>query len=195
MSKYNNRILASILAMGFAAVTGAAVAAEHDQKFYSGAELGVSHQDYKGDSDISVDKKGLAGRIFAGYQIDENLSAEMGYGRYHTITGKARETREHVVRAKHQAIDLLGKAALPVGNNFGVYGEAGVAYVLAKAEISRAFGGGSKEEKFLTPAAGFGGTYNIANNVQLKAGFRHIHGRHDVEDINYAHAGVNVFMN
>lgn len=195
MSKYKNRILTSLLAMGLAVITSAASAAEQNQKFYGGAELGVSRTDYKKLHGVSKDEQGLAGRVFAGYQISENFSTELGYGRYHTNKIKDHETRAHIARVKHQAVDLLAKGTLPVGNKFGLYGEAGVAYVLAKAKVSSAFGGAKDEEKFFTPVAGFGGTYDLDNNVQLKAGFRHTHGRHDVADINYAQAGVNVFFN
>lgn len=126
-----------------------------------------------------VDDVGLGGRLYAGYQFNPYFALETGYTQYGKTEYNATNTNSsasytygvnnaHVAinprytgrtdslthyngEITEHAIDLVGKATMPVPYGFGFYVKAGFAYIAA--------------DSYLNSTAGSSTTYN-ANNIR-----------------------------
>lgn len=121
---------------------------------------------------------GLAGRLFGGYDITNNLAAELGFTKFNNQTATARVTAPTIgtisETVKTYAIDLLGKATLPLQNNLNVNGKLGVAYVGLSGDGSVTVSGSTlnmkiDKEHAVLPAFGAGVSYNINQNISADA--------------------------
>jgi len=136
---------------------------------------------------------GAAGRLFAGYQFNENWAAEMGWSKFRNMTTNASLSGIDKVSGlpyqstasgtlKTDAFDLVAKGIYPITNNINVYGKLGVAYLMQRANASvhvsetakrgsvpvnalSKSGSGSNNEHKIYPTFGVGATYEFTQNV------------------------------
>lgn len=115
---------------------------------------------------------GLGGRIFAGYNFNQNLGLEVGYAKYANSKYSASAAGFNSASIDHKlsAVDLVAKGYIPLGSNFNVYGLAGAAYVnhtvdykpgnISLADGVTAKAGSTKTHK-IRPKYGVGVSYDI----------------------------------
>ncbi len=163
---------------------------------YFGGQLGwgTTHQGGIANSDISTATKnlgltstgsasanssrdnGLAGRVFAGYDLTENFAAELGYTKFSNSTANktvaatgAATSLNLNQKLKTYAVDLVGKGTLPLQYGFNAFGKLGVAYLNQSGNITDTAGSATYklnkgQSKFL-PTFGAGIGYAINKNV------------------------------
>lgn len=155
--------LAGFALIGFSTAANAALPG-----FYAGGQLGYGHTSWT-NSDLhvnsaSIDQDGLAGRVFGGFEFNENWAAELGYTRFpntdvKNINGVAGNNGD--INNQYD-IDLVAKGILPLANSFSMYGKLGGAY--AKASSSRDLITSSSR---VYPTFGVGLSYDITPNVPV----------------------------
>lgn len=127
---------------------------------------GITHyetDDVSGVTSADIDDKGLAGRIFLGYQATDIWGFELGYTRFADTdfnningTGLNGDITE-------QAIDLVAKGTYTLPNNsLGLYGKVGVGYVDAEAED-----GLTGDNDALMPVFGLGLSYSVTPTIPV----------------------------
>jgi opacity protein-like surface antigen len=193
-----------VLSVAVAGVAGLLIASSASAEgVYLGGQLGwgTTHQGGISNSELTTAIKdlnaiasssitsnkyrdnGLAGRLFAGYDITSNFAAELGYTKFSdstadqtdaaTVFGTAVNLDAHQ-KVKTYAIDLVAKGTLPLQYGFSAFGKVGVAYLnqSGNATNSVTVGGtqlasetlNRSEAKFL-PTFGAGVSYEITKNV------------------------------
>jgi opacity protein-like surface antigen len=183
--KYILPIVAMATALGITANVNAAEAGA-----YVGGQLGwgnVHQGNYAQNTTEAVEdvgtfsshiretETGMAGRIFGGYQFNQNIAAEVGYTRFHNATQTYDFTSgmdDASVRGslKTDAFDIVAKGILPLTNGFNLYGKLGVAYLRA-AETMRVYGTDGSKFKIsdnahdVYPTFSAGAGYDVTKNV------------------------------
>ena len=117
------------------AVMGAAQAQETYPKTYVGVGVASADHDFKvdGTTNSSTDGWKASGKVFAGYEINQNWGAEVGYTDFrkshanYTANGVAGRAD-----AKGHSSYLAAKASLPINEQFSTYAKLGVSYNEAK---------------------------------------------------------------
>ncbi len=203
----SKKIMLGVAALGISTVV-AANAYAAAPGFYLGGQLGwgkvhqqgITHQDmnelmtqglsnHYTESSFDHDSKdtGLAGRLFAGYQFNENWATELGWTKFKNMTTKANTSGKDLVRdgnafaahasgtVKTDAIDLVAKGIYPIQDNINVYGKLGAAYLMSRADASASLseplsdisiaGKGSSHEHKFYPTFGVGVSYDFTPNV------------------------------
>jgi opacity protein-like surface antigen len=170
---------------------------------YLGAQAGY------GDVHTFSKDSGLAGRLFAGYQFDTNWAAEMGWTKFTTATQNSTVTKLVPVNiglvnvnvpvklpvkqnVKTDAVDLVAKGILPVGNNFNLYGKAGVAYLLAREDVTTGRAHAHHNQNNVLPTFGVGATYDFTPNVAGDVSYNRIQkvGNSNVNSTDYVGVGL-----
>lgn len=174
----------------FSIIAGMAVAASASASnpgAYIGGQLGwgTVHQDginFNEFTKHSAKNSGLAGRLFTGYQFNQNFAAELGYTRFQNGTASGVETENFgginyaesaEATLKAHAVDLVAKGILPLENGFSLYGKVGAAYLYESIEVSDTFSianynysySGTASAHKILPTFGAGVTYDINQNV------------------------------
>lgn len=152
-----NKKIMGVVAVGLSTIAISAQAATDG--VYLGGTLGYGnvHQEgvtksdtllgtVKGSTFTASNKDtGLAGRLFAGYNFNQNLAAELGWTKFTnaTSTGTAsyKQAGLNLIQTnsttiKTDAVDLVAKGTFPIANNFSVYGKIGAAYVIQRADTN-----------------------------------------------------------
>ena len=130
---------------------------------YAGGSIGQSK--FKGACDDpgpgeTCDDKDTAFRILAGYQVNRNFAAEIGYSRLGKVSlsggGQSGEIKGSV-------LELLGIGALPVWDKLSLYGKLGVYHGELK-------GGGAIEvsESNNGLTFGFGAQYDVLKQLGVR---------------------------
>jgi OOP family OmpA-OmpF porin len=127
---------------------------------------------------------GLGGRVFAGYNFNRYFGAELGVARYAPSKYDSNSTDGNgAVSLKYNmnAIDLVGKAYLPIGESgFNAYALGGVARVNSKQKADVTFDGAKSSYSETTnkfrPIYGLGVSYDVSNSVTTNAEFTQIKG-------------------
>jgi len=170
--------------------TETVVVTRKEPSFYLGGSIGsardgISTVKRNDQYILAVNKSGLAGRVFAGVQFNENIGTELGYILLPDVKLKAINGGT----AKQQALDLVLKGTIPVGNNFGLFAEGGVAYVDNRIhpDIDHL-----RQHKW-TPTFGAGGSYDI-QNVRLNAGWKRLQGTANFHNVDYGYLGAQVYL-
>ena len=113
---------------------------------------------------------GAAGRLFAGYNFNQNVGVEAGLAKYADADLKATYTQGgNSLTAKQSyklsSLDVVAKGYLPVSDSgFNVYGLAGLALVHSKATLAASGAVNDKETKTqnkIRPIYGIGASYDI----------------------------------
>lgn len=166
-----NKVIKSILiAFGILGASSAALAALPG--FNVGIQAGLGRTEYSAKDIKNVttaritDKTGFAGRIYAGYNFDQNWGAELGFTQFQKTEFKNIGGTGLNGSVRHQAVDLAGKGIYSFGNGFDVFGKLGAAYV--KAQTSGALSGSKSR---IQPVLGAGVTYDITPNVPVELAY------------------------
>jgi OOP family OmpA-OmpF porin len=160
--------LAGFSMIGFSSAANAALPG-----YYVGGQLGWAntHLDDNIPSGITVDDTGLAGRLFTGYQFNQNFAAELGYTHFSksdvkvTGFGKIGDIKEY-------AVDLVAKGIMPLNNGISLYGKLGPAWL--KGDASNSLDGTSSDESKVYPTFGVGVSYDLTPNVPVDLSWNRI---------------------
>ncbi len=175
-----NKFLIGVILAGLASA-GTGVANATLPGYFVGGQLGWSDTHF-GASDLrkagnftsaSIDDSGLAGRVFTGYQLDQNYGLELGYTRFATasVTKATSSSSGNSVNGHiHEyAIDALGTASLPMGNGFSVGGGLGLAYIKTHGNSNII----SNQSRF-NPEIAVKAAYDVTANTNVFAGWNRI---------------------
>src|SRR5262245_7319797 len=150
----NRKAIVSVATIAGTLAIPAAHAAGVDG-WYVGGALGGSQQHFGGGqidnalsnqgltSSSSIDKSDTSLRLFGGYQFNPNLAVEGGYvnlGKFDyssTISAPAADTVSGHLSV--QGADLAAVGILPLHEQFGLFGKAGLFY--AQTKLSESSGG------------------------------------------------------
>lgn len=179
--------------------------------FYMGLQAGYANMGYDKAwlrdqlkpemtlNDAKVDASGFAGRLFAGYDFTQMISAEMGYTYLPKINLKDQNTDKGSFNngdLKTYLIDLFAKGKFSVGSGVDLYGKVGGAY-MAMDSFSYTNNSGSVTYKKVDngskvlPALGAGATYNFDQNISADLGYTRYFGVSDFQSIDFFFAGIN----
>jgi opacity protein-like surface antigen len=181
-------------ALLLAGVTQSALAVV-DYNSYVGAGLGVSRAKINDPAAaFNVDDEGFAWRIMGGYNFTENLSVEFGYTHFKNVGFVKKPNTNPYGKLELQALDLVLKGIIPMDYGFGLYGEAGIAYVDNKV-IS--VGGNPSfaplSERRYTLTYGLGGSYDLDGCV-IDLGWRRFQHRDFVPTVDFAYIGTRLYV-
>ena len=180
----NKRKMLGVAVLGFSTLMAASSYAALPGA-YVGGQLGWGkvHQASSTIAHATSSNTGLAGRIFAGYEIDPIWAAELGWTKFSTVdlkqTGLGYNVRGHL---KTDAVDLVGKASFPVANKVSIYGKAGAAYVYERGSANATLTRGSSVVKFhdsdkahkVYPTLGAGVSYEFSPSVSSDVSYNRI---------------------
>jgi hypothetical protein len=122
----------------------------------------------------SIDGKGFAGRLAAGYQFDQYWGAELGWTAFAKTSFRLPDDLG-TVNGKYtqNAFDLMGKASYSFDNGFGVFGKAGIGYIRRSSSSSISGIGSESETSNVTrPTAAVGVRYDFNQNVGVDMSFQ-----------------------
>ena len=155
-----------------AAAVGAAQAQQQTTapRAYIGAGAAIVDHEFnvQGASNLNHSEYKSSGKLFGGYDFNQNWGVEAGYTDYRT--SNASYTVGGVpgsAEADGHSVYLAGKATLPVNERFSVYGKLGAAY--NKVDLSSTTPGLSRDESDTELYGGVGVQYNLNQNVSLIA--------------------------
>lgn len=184
-------ILSSIAAGSIATAASAATLPAG----YVGLQLGQGHTHYS-VSDVTgknftvtsakIDDTKVAGRVFGGYQFNENFATELGYTYYgNTEFKNMNGTAGNNGRIQEYAYDLVVKPILPLQNNFNLYAKGGVAYIRAKTS-----GNLSHDENKTRPTYGLGLCFDANNNVPVDLSWSRVQNSGNIPNADLFAVGV-----
>jgi hypothetical protein len=163
-----------------AAFAGAVQAQETYPKTYVGA--GVASADHafsvNGATNTNPDGWKASGKLFAGYEINQNWGAEVGYTDFRSaattytlngVNGRG-DTDGH-------SVYLAAKYSLPINEQFSAYGKLGASY--NKATLSTTTAGLSYDDSRTTAYGALGVQYKINPQVALIAEYERYGDKRD----------------
>lgn len=164
--------------------------------FYVGAEIGGGNLHYEHSSLArhagahKVSDKGFAGRLSAGFDINQNLGLELGFLMYQDPELK---NGDHKKDFSQDSLDLLAKFSLPLSCSVSLVGKAGMAYVfrdnveiIDKAVTVKL----DDRDKYLRPILGAQLCYAFNCRVSGNIGYYRTFGTEDLEDADFYGAGL-----
>ncbi|MDR3477687.1 MAG: outer membrane beta-barrel protein [Gammaproteobacteria bacterium] len=169
---FNKKKLLSLAIASLAGLFIASTASATIAGAYVGGQLGwgqtnifkgVNTQGYK------TNDTGIAGRLFGGYQINQNFAAELGYMKFSNATVK-HESGD----IQTYAVDIAAKAMMPLSNSFGVYGKLGAAYLNESFGISNGNSRVSFSEGKVYPELGVGVSYDFTQQLSTDLSYTRI---------------------
>jgi OOP family OmpA-OmpF porin len=125
MKKQKGLMIASLMGAAIAFSTPSAFAqARGEAGWYLGGSLGQSKVDIEDcGGAVTCDEEGTAWRILGGYQINRNFAVELGF---HQFGDASASGPGGSINFEANAFELVGLGAFPLGNQFSVYGKAGL---------------------------------------------------------------------
>jgi hypothetical protein len=164
--------------------------------FYLGAELGGGNLHYEHSSLArhagahKVSDKGFAGRLSAGFDINQNLGLELGFLMYQDPEFK---NGDHKKDFSQDSLDLLAKFSLPLSCSVSLVGKAGMAYVyrdnieITNKNVTVKL---DDKNKYLRPMLGFQLCYAFNCRVSGNIGYYRTFGTEDLEDADFYGTGL-----
>ena len=98
---------------------------------------GPQNSSVGGLTDSDSDGYKATGKIFGGYEFDQNWAAEVGYTDFRSRL-QLQQCRPNAQRTKGDGYYMAGKYNYPVNDQFSVYGKLGVRAQRAQTEQRRA---------------------------------------------------------
>src|SRR3990167_6535109 len=170
--------------------------------FFVGGSLGLARANFGAlDSDAKQDVQtwpsysylqgGVSAGAYAGWHFNQYFDAQLGYlylpsNKYSASDGLGDSEN---ATFKTQAIDVLGKAYLPLSqispsltSNFSVYAQGGMAYVMSRTSenvnlnIINVTGSSSLKRNAIEPAYGLGAAYAFNPHVVVDVNWLQIYG-------------------
>jgi OOP family OmpA-OmpF porin len=130
---------------------------------YFGASIGRAEQKLSAPG-IEQSADSASGKVFAGYQFNRTLGAELGFVQF----GKASFSGSGTVVSSHpSSLYAAITGTLPLNDDLAVYGQLGVARSHARLDISQDWGTGSVSANHTGAMAGVGVGYSLNANVLL----------------------------
>jgi len=169
--------------------------------FYAGIEGGrgdtyYNQTDIFGNAAVSnqeVDDIGMSGRLFAGYQINPYFALETGFTQFNKTDFSGNATVDGIPTTingdiTERAVDLVGKATLPMQGGFGAFLELGGALITTDTSVNTTLGlGASGSKQAIRPVYGAGLDYTIPNTpLDFQVFYREVSGRGFSSDIKTA---------
>jgi len=120
-------------------------------------------------------------RLQGGYRFNKYLAAEVGYIDF----GKAKYKADYTGGSANGSLkaggfDAVALVSLPLGDQFSVFGKAGVVAASVKSNLSAsgaaAAAGGSHTENVISPLVGVGATYKLTDHLDLRADYDYVSG-------------------
>lgn len=150
----------SVLAFAMAAMAAAGMAhAGEKSGLYVGGNVGYSAATGLNDDSINKDD-GASYSVFGGYQLTDNVAAEIGYTKLPKLGTDG-------ATAKSDMWTVQGVFSTPVAQDVSVFGKAGLAFGQMKA-------GGEKIDG-VSPVVGFGAEYAFAPNLSAVGEVSYVH--------------------
>jgi OOP family OmpA-OmpF porin len=159
--------------MVLAAVAGLVLASSASAAgSYLGGDLGwgTTHQSFSKaniNSFTAAGNNGLAGRIFAGFDVNQYFALESGYTKFSNSTPQVSANSQAINRdIKTYAVDILGKVTLPLQDSLSLFAKLGGAY-LNETNLGAVTGTvvtRKTQSKFL-PSFGAGVGYDISKSL------------------------------
>jgi OOP family OmpA-OmpF porin len=132
---------------------------------------------------------GFGGKLFAGYNFNQYVGLEAGYAMYANTTNKA-SVANYQASAKYsmRTVSLVGKAYLPIQQDFNLYALGGAAEVYNTVNYRNNSNGaitlnrglelrsGTQTMRQLRPVYGVGASYDVNSHVNAGLEFSHIQG-------------------
>lgn len=192
----NKKIALGVVALGLSAAAISANAATSG--VYVGGQLGYGNV-HQADHVSGVKDNHLAGRVFAGYQFNQNLAAELGWSHFSEVTAKDHgyyADYDYSARLNTNVVDAAAKGIVPVADNVSLYGKLGAAYVMESVHAHYGPFSASASEKKLLPEAGVGVSYAFTDNVSADVSYTRIQkvgdkNKSDINSIDFAGVGVS----
>jgi OOP family OmpA-OmpF porin len=204
--------ISAVIASSLACVTLAANAATPGA--YVGVGLGYSKINapsksmfQSSNSSMSVktqnQNSNIGGKLFAGYNFNQYFGLEAGYSMFASTTNKA-TVNNTTASAKYSmnAASLVGKAYLPVQQQFNLYALGGAAEVYSTVNysnntndvvtVTNGLTSGSKTTRALRPVYGVGASYDVNSHVTTGLEFSHIQGKGNTNTSNKAIPSSNM---
>lgn len=130
------------------------------------ASLGIT-------STVSADEEDSSFKIFGGYEFNQNFAVEFGYadlGKFAAtanITAPLVTTANSNIEASAIFVDVV--ASLPLGNQFSLFGRAGLAFSKLETDVSVLGTTFSDKEDEANLKLGLGAQYSFTKSVALRA--------------------------
>jgi len=159
--------------------------------WYLGLQLGWTDTNYSsgdldGVSSASIDSDGFGGRVYGGYQHNENIAFEFGYTYFAETDVDNIDGSGSDGDIKQYAIDATVKPMFPLSYGLGVYARIGVAYV--KPDDSSAVASSLDSEFNILYGAGI--SYDITDELVVDFSYTRINGSGDIQDTELAAFGL-----
>lgn len=146
-----------------------------DMGFYIGAGVGQSKAK---DACATFQSQGLtgscddtdtAGKLFLGYQFNQNFAVEGAYVDLGKVTGSGTVSGVPVSgEAKAKTWQLVAVGIVPLANNFSLFGKLGAHRWDADASASASGSTSTASDKGTDVTYGLGGSYEFSKNLGLR---------------------------
>lgn len=163
MTKLKKTAIAAAMALAAGLPSVSMAQAMADTGWYVGASIG--------QSDLDIDKD-TAWKFSLGYQMNRNLSVELGYTNLGEVSAGG-------VDVEATGWEVIGLYKFPVGNQFSIYGLAGIAMVEAEAS----FLGVTVSDDSTELTFGVGAQYDFSRNMGLRAQWQRYGADEDIDVI------------
>lgn len=188
--------ITKISAILLSSVTLVGVANAATPGAYAGIGLGAStlrtpNSYYFHANTNSRERGGLGGRVFGGYNFNENMGLEAGFATYAKSTFKGSSNGSNSsVKYGLNAASLVAKGYLPFGTGFNGYALAGLAEVQNQVRYSNGgvplavtagFKNGTTNYYSIRPQYGLGVSYDIDQHLTTNVELSRIQGKGNVK--------------
>ena len=171
-----NKFIIALATVCAASLSGAALAQNNSGFYIGGGVSTVSTDNAEEFADAiygsagSADSSATALKVYGGYVWNNNFGLEAGFydlGKYSVnVIGT------EVDRFKTKAFTVSGVAALPLGQNWSLFGKLGLAFTDAKYECVQLCAGVADESKSgVVPVIGVGIGWNATKNFTVRADY------------------------
>lgn len=144
---------------------------------------------------------GIGGRLFMGYQLNENVAFEGGFTHYASSTYKPTTTTLcNDASIRENGLDLVGKGMLPLSSSFNFFGKFGVTMIkstmsgsIADAEVETSGCGGhdNASTNYIRPIAGVGMSFDLSQNWVTDVSYTRAFGGGDFKSADLMALGVS----
>lgn len=160
--------------------------------FYLGGHIGEATakgacDDFSGASGVSCSDSDTSWKILAGYQINRNFAAELGYIDLGEVKASGPGGTASI---KSQAFDLVGVGILPLGDRFSVYGKLGIYHATSDAQARTVLLNADASDDATDLTFGFGASFDITRQFALRGEWQRYT---DVGGSDIGKADVDVF--
>lgn len=184
MTKKNILVAALMLA-------GIALSASASAQTYVAATVGQAKVDLDCAGVTNCKTSDTAIKLLGGYNFTQNLGVEAGY----FSLGKAGgDVGGFATEYKATGVDVVGVVKSTPSNGWVGFGKVGIAYIRAEASVNSSTVKGSITRNSTKPVFGLGATYQISNNMNIRAEYerRQIHVVEGIDDVTVSNFSVGV---